>query len=447
MLYRMLAWGCTACFVAGCGQDKAARTALGQDAGVEAPDGGSSDVAHDAGDPNGTMDRATALHVGDFPGVFDSFDGREDKDFFSFDGAEGQWASIRSVDRSGLSLADTPLSLYGPDRARLAGNRYAPSLLGEDLLARIITRLPVAGRYYIEVSDPGAPPVAYDLSQPYRISVVDANVTDGYTVNVEGAAPTPARFVHVSTTNVDVEDVFLTGSYETEDDVDAFTIDVAEGAARLVDVKVDTDGKSGNGSTTPAGTIWITDSMGMTVLGKIDASAGQTSLTPPLDVGRYVLWTRHPATNLGANDFYVVRALIAPDNPVETSDATNGSLESAEPLSIEPLDPSSTQLQAFVLFHIGEGDVDYFRFDGKPGQTASISCVSGTDGSGVVGLHLSARNDADESLADATETSSEPISLDGVPIADSGKLYLRLWKDGQLPDVAGDWGRCVISAG
>jgi hypothetical protein len=73
--------------------------------------------------------------------------------------------------------------------------------------------------------------------------------------------------------------------------------------------------------------------------------------------------------------------------------------------------------------------------------------VSGTDGSGVVGLHLSARNDADESLADATETSSEPISLDGVPIADSGKLYLRLWKDGQLPDVAGDWGRCVISAG
>lgn len=448
MLYRTVAWACAACLVAGCGQEKRASAPRDEDAGAPSPDAAVPDVgARDAGDPNGTMDRATPLRVGDFPGVFDSFDGREDKDFFSFEGREGQWVSIRSVDRSGLSLADTPLFLFGPDHERLAGNRYAPSLLGEDLLARIITRLPADGRYYIEVSDPGAPPIAYDLSQPYRISVVDANATDGYTVDVEGDDPTPARFAHVSTTNVEVEDVFLTGRYDDADDVDTFAIDIAEGGARLVDVKVDADGKSGNGSTTPPGAIWITDSAGATVLGKIDASAGQTSLTPPLDPGRYLLWTKHPATSLGANDFYVVRALVAPDNPVETSDATNGSLETAEPLSVEPLDPSSTQLEAFVLFHVGDGDVDYFRFDGQPGQVASISCVSGTDGSGVVSLHLSARNDADESVAEATETSTDPIYLGAVPIADSGKLYLRLWKDRQLPDVAGDWGRCVISAG
>jgi hypothetical protein len=453
MLYRTLAWACAACLVAGCGQERRASAPLGDDAGdgsrnTGSPEAGTPDIGtHDAGDPNGTMDRATALRVGEFPGVFDSFDGREDKDFFAFDGGEGQWVSIRSVDRSGLSLADTPLFLFGPDRQRLAGNRYAPSLLGEDLLARIITRLPADGRYYIEVSDPGAPSIAYDLSQPYRISVVDANATDGYTVNVEGDDPTPARFAHVATTNVEVDDVFLTGSYDDADDLDAFAIDVAEGPARLLDVKVDTDGKSGNGSTTPPGTIWITDATGATVLGKIDASTGQTSLTPPLDAGRYVLWTKHPATNLGTNDFYVVRALIAPENPVETSDATNGSLETAEPLAAQPLNPSSTQLEAFVLFHVGDGDVDYFRFDGQPGQTASISCVSSTDGSGVVGLHLSARNDADEPVAEATETSTEPISVSAVPVSDSGKLYLRLSKDGQLPDVAGDWGRCVISAG
>src|SRR5690348_17085798 len=209
MLYRTVAWACAACCLAGCGGDRRTNRALGEQADAGAPDAGARDAgAQDAGDPNGTMDRATALHVGDFPGVFDSFDGREDKDFFSFDGTEGEWVSIRSVDRSGLSFADTPLSLFGPDRVRLAGNRYAPSLLGENLLARIITRLPADGRYYIEVSDPGAPPVAYDLSQPYRVSVVDANATDGYTVNVESDDPTPARFAHVTTTNVDVEDVF-----------------------------------------------------------------------------------------------------------------------------------------------------------------------------------------------------------------------------------------------
>jgi hypothetical protein len=410
---------------------------------VGAPDAG----APDAGDPNGTMDRATALRVGDFPGVFDSFDGREDNDFFSFDGAEGQWVSIRSTDRSGLSIADTPLSLFGPDRERLAGNRYTQSLRGENLLARIITRLPASGRYYVEVSDPGAPPVAYDLSQPYRISVVDADATDGYTVNVEGSDPTLARFVDVSTTNVDVKDVFLAGRYDGVDDVDAFTIDIAEGAARLVDVKVDMDGKSGNGSTTPPGAVWITDATGATVLGKIDASAGQTSLTPPLDAGQYLLWTAHPATSLGANDFYVVRALIAPDNPMESSDATNGELSTAEPLSVEPLDPSGTQLEAFVLLHLGDGDIDYFRFDGKGGQVASVSCVSSSDGSGVVGMHLSVRNDDDESLADATEDPSQPISVNAVPIPETGRVYLRLWKDGQLPDVAGDFARCVISAG
>jgi hypothetical protein len=448
MLYRTVAWACAACCLAGCGEGGRANAARDEHADAGTPDTAAPDAGEqDAGDPNGTMDRATALRVGDFPGVFDSFDGREDKDFFSFDGSEGEWVSIRSVDRSGLFLADTPLSLFGPDRGRLAGNRYAPSLLGEDLLARIITRLPADGRYYVEVSDPGAPPVAYDLSQPYRVSVVDANAAEGYTVNVEGDDPTPARFAHVTATNVEVEDVFLAGSYEAGDDVDAFAIDIADGSARLVDVKVDTDGKSGNGSTTPPGAIWITDATGATIIGKIDASAGQTSLTPPLDAGRYLLWTRHPSTSLGANDFYVVRALVAPDNPLESSDETNGSLQTAEPLAVELLNPDSTQLEAFVLLHVGDGDVDYFRFDGQPGQTASISCVSGTDGSGVVGLHLSARNDADESVADATETSSEPISLNGVPLSASGKLYLRLWKDAQLPDVVGDWARCVIDAG
>ncbi|HEX3597331.1 MAG TPA: hypothetical protein VHU80_19625, partial [Polyangiaceae bacterium] len=413
------------------------------------PDAGGADAEPpptDAGDPNGTIDRATPLVVGSFPGVFDSLDGREDVDFFSFAGQEGEWVSIRTVDKSELSLSDTPLSLYGPDRQKLAANRYAPSLLGEDVLSRIVTRLPATGTYYVGIADPGAPSVSWGLSQPYRISVVDANVTDGYTVNVEGDSPTPSRMATLTTPGGELDDVFVSGSYETVDDADAFVLDVSADGARLADVKVDTDGISGNGSTTPPGAIWVTDMTGNTVIGKIDGAAGQTSLTPPLDAGKYLLWTSHPNTGLGANDFYVMRALIAPDNPVESEDDTNGVLAKAEPLTVESLDPGGTALQAFILLHVGDADVDYFRFDGKDGQAASVSCVSRGDGSGVVGLHVSVRDEKDVSIADGTEDLQTGVELDSIALPSSGTVYLRFEKDDQLPDVVGDWVRCVISA-
>ena len=53
-----------------------------------------------------------------------------------------------------FTFSDTTLTLFGPDRSQLAYNRYVESLRGEKVLARIITRLPVDGTYYVEVGDP-----------------------------------------------------------------------------------------------------------------------------------------------------------------------------------------------------------------------------------------------------------------------------------------------------
>ncbi len=442
MRLRLSVCAAVASLLGACGSDRAGRVEPSEHA--DAGDAGAPGV--DAGDPNGTMDRATPLRVGDYPGVFDSLDGREDSDFFSFEGNEGDWVSIRTTDKSGLSLADTPLSLYSPDRDKLAANRWAPALLGEDVLSRIITRLPASGRFYVSVADPNGPPVSLGLSQPYRISVVDATATDGYTVNMEGDTATPARVAKLSTPGGELDDVFLSGTYDSPDDADAFVLDVGSDGGRLVDVKLDTDGKAGNGSTTPPGAVWVTDMSGANVIGKIDGAAGQTSLTPPLDAGKYLVWTSHPDTAMGANDFYVLRALIAPDNPAESEEATNDALASAEPLAVEALDAAGTQLQAYVVLHVGADDVDYFRFDGKDGQAATVSCVSRGDGSGVVGLHVSARDEKDASLADTTEDLAKGAELDAIPLPSSGKLYLRFSKDGQLPDVTGDWVRCVVSA-
>src|SRR5262249_48630036 len=159
----------------------------------------------------------------------------------------------------------------------------------------------------------------------------------------------------------------------------AFAITVAEGEAKLIDAKVDPSGPSGNGSTSVPGSIWVTNADG-TVLGKIDVAGGQMSLTPPVPAGKYLLRGAHASGEVGANDFYVVRTFVAPDNPPETEDDTNGTVGTAEPLAVESKGGVS---QAFVLIRVGDGDVDYFRFDGTAGQTVTADCVSRDDGSGV----------------------------------------------------------------
>ena len=109
-------------------------------------------------------------------------------------------------------------------------------------------------------------------------------------------------------------------------------------------------------------------------------------------------------------------------------------------------DPAGTRLQAYFIAHVTDGDVDYFRFDGKPGQKASVYCTSVEDGSGLVGLHVAARDAADATLAEGTETAQDPVQLDSITIPSTGSLYVRASKDAQLPDVIGDWVRCAVSA-
>ena len=131
------------------------------------------------------------------------------------------------------------------------------------------------------------------------------------------------------------------------------------------------------------------------------------------------------------------------------ADATNGTIASAEPLTLAT---GSGRDTAYFLAHVRDQDIDYFRFDGQAGQTASAYCESTEGGSGLVSLHVSLRDDTDKILLEATETQASPtapgatISLENVAIPPSGHLYVRATKDGQLPDVVGDWVRCAVYA-
>lgn len=417
----------------------------------DAPARASPPVARvDAGDPNATFETAVPIDVGS-QGVFDAVDGREDLDFFSFEGKAGEWIEIRAGSLDPLIVADARLTLYGVNREQLAYNRYVKSLRGENVLSRIVTRLPSDGKYFVEVGDPEAPPISAGFSQTYRLRIAELTAEpDGYTVEDPSSAdPTPVRFHVWNIDPVVIDDSFVAGSFSDGSDVDSFSFTVAPGDPETLSAEVEESGDQANGSTSTAGRVWVTSATDSTVIGRIDNSQGQTTLTPPLDSGDYVLWVAHPDTPLGKNDFYVVRTMLGPENPIEAKETTNGAVASAEPLTTMTTNGQDT---AFILAHVLDGDLDYFRFDGHAGETASAYCESRTGGSGTVGLHVSVRDAADTSLADATEVASSTsmpgstVALENVPVPSSGTLYIRVSKDSQLPDVIGDWARCAVYA-
>ncbi len=406
-------------------------------------DGGAGPTPNDGGylDPSGTFETAQKLHVGDFPGVFGTILGPDDVHFFSFDGSAGEWVSIQSNDTGALSVADTPLTVYGSDRQPFASNEYVDTLKGENVLARVVMRLPVAGTYYVKVANGSAPPFDSGFVQSYQLSVVDVAGADGYVVGDGPTDATPVRFLVRSIPGTDaVKDAFLLGAFSSAGDVRTFSFDVAAGTAKLLDAEVAAGTAAGNGSTSTAGKIWVTDAADSTI-GEIDNSTGQTMLTPPLPAGSYVLHVAHPGAPLGSNDFFAIRALVADDSP-ESMETSNETVATAQPLANDP-DETTGEL-AYLTAYVGEGAVEYFRFDGVGGQTASVHCTAAEQGSGIVGLPA-AVDASDTTLDEGTETATAPVSLTAT-IPATGSLYVKVAKASQLVDVAGDWLRCVLSA-
>jgi hypothetical protein len=428
---------------AGCenGDHAHTHTRIGGDAGPAA----SQTDAEPGLATHGTFETARALTLGDFPGVLEVVAGREDVDFFSFEGTKGEWVVIRTTVTTSLNVSDTAIVVYDPDQQPIARNVFVDSFPGEGDYARVVMRLPADGKYYLTVGDERAPRASLGFVQPYKISVVDANTQDGYVTESErghdSASATLAKFRQHEVANTTVDDDFFLGDFASPTDVDSFSFDVV-GSARLGMVQIENAGVTGNGSTTRVGKAWITDETGLDTIARIDNLGGQSSMTPPLAPGKYVLFLSHPDAPLATNDFYVARVLLEPDNPSESADAANGTLATAEALTIEI---GGGRSSAYVVSRVGENDIDYFGFDAQAGSKVTARCLSTAQGSGVVGLHLALVDDHDATLAEATEAGLDPTKVE-TPLPESGKLYLRLSKDSQLEDVSGDWVRCVVTA-
>ena len=198
---------------------------------------------------------------------------------------------------------------------------------------------------------------------------------------------------------------------------------------------------SGNGATHKVGRIWVADSDGVIVARKTMPNDFET-FSPNLAPGDYTFWVEHPGDSAGSNDFYTLLVYRRSDNDPETEEETNGSLASAESLS---LSPNGSLKSAFFLAQLPEGDVDYFRVDLAASQRLSVVCRSRTSGSGVIDLSVAVHDADDNELSSDSEGSDKAyISDANAGLSEAGPLYIRLSKIGQVEDVRGHFVRCGV---
>lgn len=415
----------------------------------ESPAVDESDSGAPASLENHGFDTARPLDFDKPDGAIDGIGSADERDYFAFDGTEGEWVELSTLVGSGALPGDTSVTLFGPDRNQLAYNDTATRVAGDPGVdARVIARLPRDGTYSVMVEDEHTPPEVFDASTlgggaffTYRLRarVLERGMA-GVAIHDEAGVDTAATGTSFSEStgpeDTTVIHAFLVGGFDRANDTDAFQFVVDGDEVRALTIDVLAQGRDGNGSTSTAGRVWITDAAGA-IVARIDQATGQDYLGPPLDPGEYLLWLTHPESGEGDNDFYALSAHLQPENPLEEEDDTNGNLETAEPLARIDRD-------AYVLSHLPEGDVDYFAFDSEMGGEVSVFCGSSSGGSGLVDLHVDVRGADDAALDSAIESPTDLLALEHVTLPGPGTYFVRLQSGGQLPDVAGDWARCGV---
>lgn len=368
-----------------------------------------------------------------------------DHDFFVFDGDEGSWLQIVTVANPGSQpgAVDTVITLYDERMDQIAENDDAIPRVSPD--SEIMVRLPATGRYFVEVQEfsdwAGETPEGAS-SFNYELIVRDLNpasnryIADDTEVSNDAADAAPVSFVQGAS--------YAVGTFRNPSDKDPFRVTVSGTETQSFRATVMPAGPTGYGSTTPPGNMWITGPSGQPIFARVDTRTGLQSITGPLAPGAHVLWIEHAGTSTGTNDFYVLKLSLGTENPLETMDATNGTPAGAEPLPLE--DAGAMVRRGFILATLGPSDVDYFAFDVRMGERASVACGSQSLGSGVRGLRAQIRDRADAVLAMATETSTAGLDIIGATFTSTGTHYLRLDKSGQDPMVTGEYVRCGVAA-
>ncbi len=396
-------------------------------------------------DGNDTRDTAQAMEGNQVDGVIAT---PGDIDWYSFTAEAGQWVAMgteanRNDDPTKI---DTVITLYDADGNQVAENDDAYPRQNTD--SELITRLMATGTYYVEVQE--------FTSWQNETNEGDPSYTYRLFVNVLATEDIGRNAIYgeESDSSTALDSVKVNGNWQASlilsdladaNDVDkySFTVDDEEKvhfSAQLMPL-----GTDGYGSTATGTRMWLTPADSPETIVSRVAHVGKTDKVSPggLALGDYHLWVQHSGDAVGANDFYVIKFGLSGDNPPETEDETNGTLDTAEAL-VASDDNGVTRY--FVLANMDAGDVDYFSFDLAQGNSISIACGSASSGSGVEGFRAELRGGDDNVIAGADENDEGLYirQIDGQP---AGTYYLRLSSTGVSSEVTGRWARCGVHTG
>jgi hypothetical protein len=399
------------------------------------PDSGADSGVRDTGAPD-TGAPIPEVTVGDPYGEADAIDPAGDTDLFQFQAVEGQW--LRIFTRHGNSPVDPVVTLFDASMTRLAESDDDIPRTGTD--SEINFHVPASGTYFLEVQEfstwngdmpMGGSTYVYTI----RIRVYD-DAEDGVMIDPETG--------DTAASAIDDELGTILGTFRDTSDVDVYRFrNPSTSSIARYSVAVLPAGPDGQGSTTPAGRVWLTDRAGARVLASVDGAIGNDALEPPVNQTDYLLWVAHPGSGGGSNDYYVLKSNLFVENPPERMDGRNETLPGAELLDVVP---DGMNRRAFVLADLDAGDVDYFRFDVMAGEEMFLACAAESSGSGVRDLVAEIRDPMDVMMMSAMEDPTGLFIMPFVPTS-TGAMYVRLAAGTPEAMVAGRWVRCGMSAG
>jgi hypothetical protein len=397
-------------------------------------------------------------------------------DYYTFQGTAGQALDIYIQAQQTVTGAafdptwiDTIITLYDENRKQIAENTNAvPQRTGD---SELLTILPADGTYYVRVEecwtwakDPKGvcAGTADKDNTAYAVGIVEidptkaGNVLDAETGD-DAAHATPVTFAKASS---GYYLSLLYGGYTSASDVDVFSltvpadaVTVPAGSRGVVSLWLLQAGVSGNGSTTPPGKVSLVDPADPTKhlaeVNGTDQPATWTRMWPAVDLAKpYLVFVEHPAAAAGAHDFYVLLQGQGYSNPMETDDAANDVLATAE----KPVDAPDTATGAHHYYVDGDlvsdTDVDHFQVPVSAGTTTiAVSCAAQRGGSGVRGFTVDI---LDATGATTIGTITETATTDAytgyvtIPAAATSLVVRMSAKMPQDPGITGKYYHCGI---
>lgn len=406
------------------------------------PDAGPPDAGADDGavptptpsvQPQTNVDFASALELDLARPVHLQDVRRADQvDYYRFSAAAGDCYEL-NTDR-GSFQPDAVLSLYDAEHNLLMRNDSGWRIPGDGIDARLVFRAQRAGEYFVTVATPGIPASFFERDFAllyYHLSFEQLVTGPGFSLVDDETTPT-ADWVEFGDSGYFYATVLLALGQTPRSLYFRGSADHAVFGRLLGHDHPDS-------AQPPPITIAVLDPEGHSPAA-ITLALGQQYIDPPIDEGRYTLSTDALADAASDARFVALDLVLAPGNPQELAEDTNGKLGGAEPLALE----GELRRRGTLLLHVPAGDVDYFALALAPGELVSAACEGASGGSGVRGLTAMLVDGDDLELAIAHERLAQSLDLAPFQVGEDQRVFLRVSNDDQDDDIE-PWVRCVVN--